>query len=150
VDKPDAVKKDTVAVDTPNAVKKDTVVVTKTDTVKIVVNKTDTVKEKEVIEVPSVSKDNAKRYPFGRYVGEMIDGRPHGEGRMHYTRQVRIAKHDINNTYCAEVGDVFYGSWWNGDIEQGELKDSHNNPKATLRPGRRPNPYDITNDESCK
>jgi hypothetical protein len=113
----------------------------------VVVNKTDTVKE--VIEVP-VSNANGKRYPFGRYVGDMRDGRPHGEGRMYYTRQVRIATHDINNTYCAEVGDVFYGSWWNGDIEQGDLKDSHNNPKATLRPGRRPNPYDITNDGPCQ
>jgi predicted RNA-binding Zn-ribbon protein involved in translation (DUF1610 family) len=84
-------------------------------------------------------------YPFGKYTGGLKNGIPHGEGKMYYTKRVRIAKH-ASETLYAEKGDVFTGSWWNGDIEHGNLYDEKDKLKKTLFPGRRPNIYDISKD----
>ena len=64
---------------------------------------------------------------------------------MTYTRRVQIAKH-ARQTYYAEKGDVFVGTWGNGDIVNGNLFDSQNNQKAAILAGKRPNPYDISKD----
>ena len=82
-------------------------------------------------------------YTFGRYVGEIRNGVPEGEGTMHYNRKVQIAKHS-ESMYCAEDGDTFVGRWHNGDIERGELKDRNNNRKATIFAGARRSRYDIS------
>jgi hypothetical protein len=130
---------------------KDTVYITK-DTV---IYKTDTVvKEKETVKevittvtTPSkpTPKANEKNYSFGKYKGELKDGIPDGEGTMYYTKHVQIAKH-ARETYYAEQGDVFVGTWGNGDIVNGKLFDKNNNLKASLLPGKRFNPYDISKD----
>ena len=89
-------------------------------------------------------------YSFGRYVGVTI--RANGKcipeasnGTMYYTCRVQIAKHG-STTYYAEKGDTFVGTWANGDIVNGRLLDSNNNQKASILAGKRPNPYDLSND----
>ena len=89
--------------------------------------------------------DNEKTYPFGKYVGKLVNGRPDGQGTMTYTRRVQIAKH-ARQEYHAEAGDIFVGTWGNGDIVNGNLYDSQNNQKAAILAGKRPNPYDISKD----
>jgi len=86
-----------------------------------------------------------KQYPFGRYEGNLVNSIPNGQGTMYYTCRIQIAKHG-SKTYYAENGDIFAGTWGNGDIVTGKLFDRNNNQKATILAGKRPNPYDINND----
>jgi len=108
-----------------------------------------TVEKDEPEPVPVSGKEpvfGAKTYSFGKYEGYLLNGRPEGQGTMSYTCRVQIARHG-NNTYYAESGDVFVGLWGNGDIVNGKLNDRNNNQKAAILAGKRPNPYDLTNDK---
>jgi hypothetical protein len=98
---------------------------------------------------PVSSGMSTKDYTFGKYVGELKNGIPDGQGTMTYTRSVQIALHANGKSYCAEPGDVFTGLWGNGDIISGVLRDKDNNEKARPMPGKRPNAYDISNDRPC-
>ena len=91
------------------------------------------------------TRDGNGTYSFGRYEGKRVNGIPDGQGTMYYTCRVQIAKHG-RSTYYAEAGDTFVGTWGNGDIVNGKLLDSNNNQKAAILAGKRPNPYDLTND----
>ena len=92
-----------------------------------------------------LQRGNSKTYSFGKYSGTLKNGIPEGEGTMFYTRHTQIATH-ASNTYYAEDGDVFVGTWGNGDIVNGKLYDKNNNLKATILAGRRPNPHYIEKD----
>ena len=87
-----------------------------------------------------------QRYAFGRYEGSRVNGIPDGQGTMYYTCRVQIAKHG-RTTYYAEAGDTFVGTWGNGDIVNGNLYDRSNNQKAAILAGKRPNPYNLSNDK---
>jgi hypothetical protein len=65
---------------------------------------------------------------------------------MTYTSRVRIARHGNNEIY-AESGDKYVGSWANGDIERGNLWDSNNYPKSSVRATKREKPYDLENNK---
>ena len=89
---------------------------------------------------------SSRTYSFGRYEGAIVNGRPQGTGTMTYTCRVQIAKQaQPRHTYTAERGDSFTGTWHNGDIEHGVLTRS-NGEQITITAGRRPSPYDLTND----
>lgn len=90
--------------------------------------------------------ETTKTYSFGKYEGKLVNGRPDGQGTMYYTCRVQIAKHGRNTQY-AEKGDVLVGTWGNGDIVNGNLYDSSNNQKAAILAGKRPNPYELSNDK---
>ena len=96
----------------------------------------------------ATSPPSSPVYSFGRYDGKLVNGIPDGQGTMYYTCRVQIAKHD-RNTYYAEAGDIFVGTWGNGDIVNGNLYDSNNNQKAAILAGKRPNPYNLKQDK-CK
>lgn len=101
---------------------------------------------KTVKETPAPTPTkSSKSYSFGKYSGSMKKGIPEGSGTMTYTKYKQIAKH-AHETYYAEEGDVFVGTWGNGDIVNGKLFDRNNNLKATILAGKRPNPYDISKD----
>ena len=87
----------------------------------------------------------SKSYSFGKYVGQLKNGIPDGQGTMYYNKSIRIAKH-AGDPYYAESGDVFVGTWGNGDIVNGKLLDKNNNLKAIILAGKRPNPYNIGKD----
>ena len=92
------------------------------------------------------SGNGTQTYSFGKYEGALVNGQPHGQGTMTYTCRVQIAKHGRNEVF-AENGDRFTGTWGNGDIEHGFLRDRNNNDKAHINAGRRPNPYNLANDK---
>ena len=85
-------------------------------------------------------------YSFGKYVGKFSNGIPDGQGTMYYNCRVQIAKHG-RTVYYAEKGDTFVGTWGNGDIVNGNLYDANNNLKAAILAGKRPNPYNLSNDK---
>jgi len=93
-----------------------------------------------------VNRPTNSTYSFGKYEGNLVNGIPEGQGTMYYTCRVQIAKHG-RNTYYAEKGDTFVGTWANGDIVNGKLYDGNNNQKAAILAGKRPNPYDLKNDK---
>jgi len=87
-----------------------------------------------------------KIYSFGKYDGDLVNGRPHGQGTMSYTCKVQIAKM-ARTTYYAVRGDILQGVWYNGDIEHGDLRGSDNQQKANIRNGRRPSLYNLADDK---
>ena len=95
---------------------------------------------------PPPNCSTPKSYSFGRYNGgqTLSNGNciPHGQGTMAYTRRIQIAQHGTATVF-AEPGDVFTGTWYNGDIEHGILRDGNNNIKVHVNAGRRPNPYNL-------
>jgi len=97
-------------------------------------------KQKDLTSTPLV-----KTYSFGKYTGNLKNGIPEGDGKMIYTKHIQIAKH-AEEPYYAENGDVFVGTWGNGDIVSGRLFDKNNNLKVVIMAGKRPNPYDISKD----
>ena len=88
-------------------------------------------------------------YSFGKYVGELKNGIPEGDGIMYYSRRVQIAKHDTKNPpHYADEGDYFKGSWGNGDIVVGTLYSRDGNVKEDVfDAGKRFNPYDLNSDK---
>lgn len=85
-----------------------------------------------------------KQYSFGKYVGELKNGIPEGNGKFYYTRRVQIAKHDTDNpAHYAEAGDWFDGTWGNGDIVSGALYDGNGMIKEKILVSGREWPYDI-------
>lgn len=88
-------------------------------------------------------------YSFGKYVGELKNGIPEGNGTMYYNRHIQIAKHDTKNPpHFAEAGDYFVGSWGNGDIVVGRLYSKDGKEKYEIfDAGKRFNPYDLNSDK---
>jgi len=87
------------------------------------------------------------QYSFGRYEGYMVDSIPEGQGTMYYTCRIQIATHG-RSIYFAEKGDIFSGTWSNGDILNGNLRDMDGEQKAAILAGKRKEPYNLSND-SC-
>lgn len=89
-----------------------------------------------------------KQYSFGKYVGELKNGIPEGNGKFYYTRRVQIAKHDTDNpAHYAEAGDWFDGTWGNGDIVSGALYSKDGKIKEKIFAPKRFNPYDLNSDK---
>jgi hypothetical protein len=120
----------------------DTVRIVTDDAKKAADEKTSTTQEEQKNHPPT---PHTKTYSFGKYSGQLKNGMPEGNGTMIYTKPAQIAKH-AREPYYAEKGDVFVGTWGNGDIVNGKLFDKNNNLKATILAGKRPNPYDINKD----
>jgi len=120
----------------------DTVRIVTDDAKKTADEKTSTTQEEQKNHPPT---PYTKTYSFGKYSGQLKNGMPEGNGTMIYTKPAQIAKH-AREPYYAEKGDVFVGTWGNGDIVNGKLFDKNNNLKATILAGKRPNPYDINKD----
>jgi len=97
--------------------------------------------------IKQTSKVIEKTYSFGIYKGGAINGYPEGDGKMTYSRQVQIAKHDTKSPpHFAESGDYFVGSWGNGDIISGTLYNRNGNVKEKILAPKRFNLYNISND----
>lgn len=96
---------------------------------------------------PSPKVKNTKTYSFGKYVGNLKNGIPEGDGKMYYHRRVQIAKHDTDNPpHYAESGDWFDGTWGNGDIISGALYSKDGKIKEKIFAPKRFNPYDLNKD----
>lgn len=117
----------------------------------------DTIVDTIIKEVPSKKTDSrgsndkqaksVKTYSFGKYVGNLKNGIPEGDGKMYYHRRVQIAKHDTDNPpHYAESGDWFDGTWGNGDIISGALYRKDGKIKERIFAPKRFNPYDLNKD----
>ena len=58
-------------------------------------------------------------------------GRPHGEGRLTFTRDGIISKNDPMENK-AKAGDYLVGKWTNGELTTGKLFDRNGNLKAII------------------
>jgi hypothetical protein len=90
------------------------------------------------------------QYSIGKYVGDLKNGIPEGNGKFYYNCRVQIAKHDTDNPpHYAEAGDWFDGTWGNGDIVSGALYSKDGKIKEKIFAPKRFNPYDL-HKEKCQ
>lgn len=60
--------------------------------------------------------------PYGKYEGEIKNGKPHGQGTLTYNKREQVSKKDIKERY-AEKGQYLTGSFENGEVIIGRLFD---------------------------
>jgi len=85
-------------------------------------------------------------YSFGKYEGYIVNGIPEGRGTMYYTCRIQVATHG-RSIYIAESGYRLSGTWSNGDIVNGNLRDADDNQIAAILAGRRAEPHDLSDDD---
>lgn len=64
--------------------------------------------------------------PYGKYTGKTKNGKPHGEGRLVYTKEHIINKHDVKKRK-AQPGEYIQGQFVNGEITIGKHFDANGN-----------------------
>ena len=95
--------------------------------------------------------NRSKTYSFGKYSGDMKYSDdlklcyPDGQGTMVYTKRIRIARHD-NKEHYSGAGYSLVGTWINGDISNGILKDNNGTEVEYILAGARNTVYDLEND----
>ena len=85
----------------------------KTDNIQVVVKSGGTIP-------PPVKLD------YGKYTGESKNGKPHGQGRLVYTKEHIINKHDVKKRK-AQPGEYVQGQFVNGEITIGKHFDANGN-----------------------
>lgn len=68
---------------------------------------------------------------YGRYTGDMLNGKPHGHGTITYTQSHRIVG---SQDFVASPGDRFEGEFRNGKISGGIGYWYHNGDITAVRP----------------
>ena len=115
--------------------------------VKVIVNEVSIGLDTKSSQNPGTKDRYEKTYSFGKYVGNLKNGIPEGDGKMYYHRRIQIAKHDTDNPpHYAESGDWFDGTWGNGDIICGALYSKDGKIKEKIFAPKRFNPYDLNKD----
>jgi hypothetical protein len=71
---------------------------------------------------------------YGRYMGAILNGYPHGLGRLTYTKTRQINRNDMKGR-TANVGDYVIGEFFNGFVVYGKHYDSAGNLLGTLNFG---------------
>lgn len=64
--------------------------------------------------------------PYGKYTGKTNNGKPHGEGRLVYTKEHVINSHDVKKR-TAKPGESVQGQFVNGEITIGKHFDASGN-----------------------
>ena len=64
--------------------------------------------------------------PYGKYIGKTKNGKPHGQGRLVYTQEHVINKHDVKKR-TAKPGEYIQGQFVNGEITIGKHFDTNGN-----------------------
>ncbi len=93
---------------------------------------------KEFAKVQNVADIKLKgviELPYGRYEGDILDGKPHGNGSLVYNKSYLINSNDSKLRY-SEKGDIFVGKFYVGVPEYGKLYNSSRELKATMNFGR--------------
>ena len=102
-------------------------------------------KPTEPIEKPETPVDKPTtiniKYPYGEYNGEGKNGKPHGQGRLVYTKEHVINSHDIRNR-TAKPGEYIQGQFVNGEITIGRHFDAKGNLIQALNFGVAPSNED--------
>ena len=90
----------------------------KTDNIQVVV--------KGDITSPGGDGPETLNLPYGKYTGKTKNGKPHGEGRLVYTKEHIINKHDVKKRK-AQPGEYIQGQFVNGEITIGKHFDANGN-----------------------
>lgn len=90
---------------------------------------------KEEVKTTPLTADNATlSLSYGKYSGAIKDGYPHGQGKLTYTKNRVINRHDMKNRE-AKSGDYVIGEFFNGYVVYGKLYDSNGNLLGSLNFG---------------
>lgn len=73
--------------------------------------------------------------PYGKYTGKTKKGKPHGEGRLVYTKEHIINSHDVKKR-TAKPGEYVQGIFYDGEITIGRHFDANGNLVEALNFGR--------------
>ena len=79
-----------------------------------------------VVKGDTTSPDDPLNLPYGKYTGKTKNGKPHGEGRLVYTKEHIINSHDIKKR-TAKPGESVQGQFVNGEITIGKHFDANGN-----------------------
>jgi ribosomal protein L37AE/L43A len=71
----------------------------------------------------------------GSYTGQEKGGKPHGQGTLTYNSRTRISMRDMKERY-AEAGQYVIGEFYEGELVQGKLFDTNNDPIESIIVGR--------------
>jgi len=71
----------------------------------------------------------------GSYIGQVKNGKPHGQGTLTYNSRTRISTRDMKERY-AEAGQYIIGEFYEGELVQGKLFDKDNEPVESVILGR--------------
>ncbi|MBE6334528.1 MAG: hypothetical protein E7071_06890 [Bacteroidales bacterium] len=93
------------------------------------------VKELPKVETSKVQTKGVIELSYGKYEGEIYDGKPHGSGSLVYNKPHLINSNDSKLRY-SEKGDIFIGKFHAGVPEYGKLYNSSRELKATMNFGR--------------
>lgn len=91
----------------------------KTDNIQVVVKGGDTTK-------PGGEGTGTLNLPYGKYTGEIKNGKPYGVGTLVYTKEHIINKHDVKKRK-AQPGEYIQGQFVNGEITIGKHFDANGN-----------------------
>lgn len=69
--------------------------------------------------------------PYGRYKGEVRNGKPHGQGTLTYSTQTLIDSRDSKQRH-AEAGEYIIGEWDNGRLVQGRWFKNDNTKEVII------------------
>lgn len=90
--------------------------------------------EEEVKTAPLTADNATLSLSYGKYSGAIKDGYPHGQGKLTYTKNRVINRHDMKNRE-AKPGDYVIGEFFNGYVVYGKLYDSNGNLLGSLNFG---------------
>ena len=90
--------------------------------------------EEEVKTAPLTADNATVSLSYGKYSGAIKDGYPHGQGKLTYTKNRVINRHDMKNRE-AKPGDYVIGEFFNGYVVYGKLYDSNGNLLGSLNFG---------------
>lgn len=79
-----------------------------------------------VVKGDTTSPDDPLNLPYGKYTGKTKNGKPHGQGRLVYTKEHVINKHDVKKR-TAKPGESVQGQFVNGEITIGKHFDANGN-----------------------
>lgn len=98
---------------------------------------TTTVKKNTASIVVTVNKPTGVVLPYGTYTGALKNGKPHGVGRLVYSKAMVINSHDPKKR-MAQPGESVQGQFVNGEITIGKHFDASGNLIQSLNFGVAP------------
>lgn len=110
-----------------DTIKKDTVAV---DTTKVVKPETDKKVKKDGHKTKPITGRGTVYFDYGKYTGDLKNGKPHGYGTITYTKTTQIVS---SKDFVANPGDTFEGEFRDGRIS-GQGYWTHDGNQTAVKP----------------
>lgn len=110
-----------------DTIKKDTVAV---DTTKVVKPETDKKVKKDDHKTKPITGRGTVYFDYGKYTGDLKNGKPHGYGTITYTKTTQIVS---SKDFVANPGDTFEGEFRDGRIS-GQGYWTHDGNQTAVKP----------------